>query len=179
MSKDLPKRMSVNLEQNDSDMLEELQEDLDISKSKIFRKALAFLYEINTKEIDPSSLFDQLHLLNERRHLAINKEMIQAMGEELELEEEEINNKFHKTGKFYWREYKGMGIESLEGVLKHLERHNWFRAIKKDEGKFTLELRVKEICKLFKSFLRGVFDQSPYEVRLEEIRGRILVESEG
>jgi len=175
MSKDLPKRMSVNLNEEGSAMLEELHKDFDISRSKVFRKALELLYEVNVKDIDADTIFDHLHLLNERKHLALNKEMVQAAGEELGSEKEEINDRFYEIGNFYWREYEEMGLKSIEDVLIHLENHNWFRAIKKNEGKFTLDLRVEESCNLLKCFLEGVFDQSPHEIELEKIRGKILV----
>ena len=175
MPNDSPKRMSVNLDEEESAMLEKLHRDFDISRSKVFTKALKFLYEINAKNIDSETIFDHLHLLNERKHLAINKEMIQAMGEELNSGNEAIKEKFFDIGSFYFREFREMGLKSVEEILLHLEKHNWFRTIKKDEGKFTLDLRVRKSCHLLKSFLKGVFEQSPHRVQLEDIRGKLLL----
>ena len=175
LSKDLPKRMSVSLKEEDSGKLEELQEGLGVSKSKIFRQSLDMLYKLDVREADLSTLFDYLYLLRDRRHVALNREMMGAIMEELDVEEGDITEKFYEIGKFYWREYEEMDKESLDDVLKHLENHNWFRAIKKGEGRFTLEMRVKKSCELFKSFLRGVFENSPHEVNLEEIRRKILL----
>ena len=76
-------------------------------------------------------------------------------------------------GRGYNKPYLDMErVAKVQGFANYILGHH-----QKDEGKFTLELRVKKSSKIFKSFLKGVFESSPYKVQIEEIREKILLKT--
>ena len=175
MSKDMSKRLSISIDQEDSERLERLLDSFGGSKSEIYREALKLLYELDVVGLDSSSFLDYLYLLHKRKNVSFNREIIEAMTEEMDLDQESIIKRLYDIGSFYWREYRDERYETVDDLIKILENQNWFRAIKKEEGKFTLEPVEDQLCKPFKSYLEGVFDQSPHEVQIEIARGKILL----
>ena len=172
----MSERLNISIDREDSDRLERLLESFGGSKSQIYRKALKILYELDMIGIDSASFLKHLNLLHKRKNISFNREIIEAFAEEFDLDQGSINEKIFSIGRFYWREYEDEGYDDFNDIVKLLENQNWFRAIKKEEGKFTLKPFEEKLCSPFKSYLEGVFDRSPYEVELEIVRGRILLE---
>ena len=90
MSKDMSKRLSISIDQEDSERLERLLDSFGGSKSEIYREALKLLYELDVVGLDSSSFLDYLYLLHKRKNVSFNREIIEAMTEEMDLDQESI-----------------------------------------------------------------------------------------
>ncbi len=169
-------RMSVSLNKEAIELIEKLRDKYGSSKSEVIRKALKYLDVINEKgEVSLHALWVYLDALAKGEHIILDTASWDSFFSDVEEHSEKFWERTYEIGRQHWKEYRDKGIDDVDQVLNYINHAGWYRLSKNNEDSYTLILKVKESRRFVKSFLKGVFDSSPYDVQLEEGYGKLRV----
>lgn len=173
MTQDKTQRLSVSLDEESADLVKNFQEKFDCSKAEVIRKSLKYLKIANKAENSLSQLNAYLDFLLKGEHVIVDKEHWRAFFEEIGEGSEKFWNQMKEVGKEHREGYRDKGMKDVEDILRYVEKTNWYSLNKDSDESFTLILRERASKKFVKKFLESLFDESPKDVELQDIRGKI------
>jgi len=170
------KRLTVSLDDDTIEKLEELAKKDNRSLSEIVRSAIASYYEINTKDAKPEYFEEFVDLMVGREHVAVDVGLWIAMMDELsEKAGDEFWEIVEKVGEEYGLQFREKGYKNIKEILKFFEIGNWFRVNTISDTSYNLILVGRNETKLVKKFLGGLFRILGIEVEMAEGLRKILL----
>jgi hypothetical protein len=95
-----------------------------------------------------------------------------------EIEKIEDNNfwkHMEEIGLSHAFQYKMKGLDSIDKILRYVERANWYEIKEEGEGIYTLILNDLKIKKFVKLFLEKVFEGQRINAKINEGFGKLIV----
>ncbi len=170
------KRLSISLDKKSAELIDELQEKFNSSKAEVIRKSLRYL-KVGEEAggVGLSTISAYLDFLAKGEHIIIDTEHWRILLGEIGEEKGKFWKKAKKIGKQHWEIYSDKGFKTVEEILEHVEKANWYELSKDSEKGFTLVLRVQESQEFVKVFIESLFKASPHDVDISEGYGKLRV----
>ena len=171
------KRLTVTLDEDAINKLEELAKRESRSLSEIVRSAISCYYSLSFSDFSNTEyLAEFLDLVASREHVVVDSGLWTAM---LDV----IND---AAGEDFWKIVKAVGVEyglqykessklKPKEILKHLEVENWFKVKTISENTFTVVLNMRAASKLALKFLEGLFEALGLETEMHEGLRKIII----
>ncbi len=170
-----PKRLSVSLNDESAEILQELKEDMDCSKAKVIREALKHLYAAEEFGTDLQVVETYLDFLAKGEHVIVDVEHWNSLFEEIDDGSEEFWEEVEDIGEQHWDEYYDKGLRTIPEILEYVEKTNWYKLNRNSERDYTLVINVENSKEFVKKFLKSLFRASPHEVRISEGRRKLRI----
>lgn len=169
-------RLSVLLDGDEMELIEELQSEFHSSKAEVLREGLRYLRVLKEEEkISPSELKTLLSYIEGKDHILLDIEFWRSFFTKVEEYPESFWEMVKEIGREEGKRYRDKGLRSVEDVLEYVETANWFNLAKESEGVYTLILQVEEAEEFVIRALESAFDSYPQKIRMEPNLGRVRV----
>ncbi|MFB6216268.1 MAG: hypothetical protein ABEJ72_04770 [Candidatus Aenigmatarchaeota archaeon] len=168
-------RLSVLLDSDEMDLIEELQSELHSSKAGVLREGLRYLRALKEEKIPPSELNSLLDYIEGKDHVLLDIEFWRSFFKEVEDYPENFWKTVEKIGREEGKRYRDKGLHSVEEVLEYIETANWYNLTKESEDVYTLILQVEETEDFVIKVLESIFDPYPQKIEMEPNFGRVRV----
>ncbi len=170
------KRVTVNLDSESLERLDDIQDDLRISKSEVVRRALRYFEVVREKgNLDPDELETTLDLRLRPDNLLFDIGIFQAFLEEIGDPSENLKKDIKNIGKDFYTEYCAIGLKQPIQCLKRLERTNLFRLIVNSEKRFTVIPIIPELGQFLKDFFEGYIEASDLSGEISMTRHKVRI----
>ena len=170
------KRLTVNLDSESIDRLEDIQDDLRISKSEVVRRSLQYFEVVRDKgNLDPDELETTLDLRLRPDNLLFDIGIFQAFLEEIGDPSEKLKDDINSVGKDFYTEYCAIGLKEPIQCLKRLERTNLFRLIINSDKRFTVIPIIPEMGVFLKAFFEGYIEASNLSGDISMTRHKVRI----
>lgn len=171
------KRVTVNLDSESLEILEDIQDDLRISKSEVVRRGLKYFEVVRDKgDLDAEELETTLDLRLRPDNLLFDIGIFQAFLEEIGDPSDKLKENIKSIGKDFYSEYCAIGLDQPIECLKRLERKNLFRLIISSEKRFTIIPVIPEMGKFLKVFFEGYIEASDLSGDISMTRHKVRIE---
>ncbi|MCS7121415.1 MAG: ribbon-helix-helix protein, CopG family [Archaeoglobaceae archaeon] len=169
-------RISLSLDKVTKDKLDKLVKDTGKSASQVVRELIDLGYEILTSKIDTESIKVWADYLAKGQHIILDIEHWRVIFSEIE----KVNNEgfwkqMEEIGLSHAVQYKLKGLDTVEKILRYVEKTNWYEIKVENEGIYTLILNDLKIKKFVKIFLEKVFEGQKLKVDIKEGFGKLIV----
>lgn len=176
VSKEKNKRVTVNLDPESVERLEDIESDLRVSKSEVVRRALHYHEVINEKgALSPEELETVLDLRLRPDNLLFDIGIFQAFLEEIGEPSKKLKEDIREIGGDFYRSYCSKGIGEPLECLKRLERTNLFRLVVESEKGFTIIPIIPEMGDYLKEFFEGYIETSPLSGTITRSRHKLRI----
>ncbi|OKY78152.1 MAG: RHH/copG family antitoxin [Candidatus Methanohalarchaeum thermophilum] len=178
MTKSNPRRVTIVLDDETEDLLEDLKEELDSNQSEVLRKSLNFyannrdLIEKEGKEIVKfytDMLLKGEHIILDVDHWTIFLDYLNDLPEE-----NEFWNDLSKVARNHAEQLKEK-IDSPKEYLKRIESCNFYDLQEEGNGEFTLILRSKETRRFISQLVGQTLTEMGFEIKIKENISKIRV----
>ena len=170
------KRVTVNLDSESLERLDDIQDDLRISKSEVVRRALKYFEVVRDKgNLDPDELETTLDLRLRPDNLLFDIGIFQAFLEEIGEPSDSLKEDINDIGKDFYTEYCAIGLKQPIECLKRLERTNLFRLIVNSEKRFTVIPIIPEMGEFLKVFFEGYIEASNLSGDISMTRHKVRI----
>lgn len=167
-------RITVNLDSESLERLEDIQSELRTSKSEVVRRSLNYLDVVLEKEdMSTEELETVLDLRLRPDNLLFDIGIFQAFLEEIDSPSEKLKEELRKTGAEFYHEYCAIGIAQPKNCLKRLERTNLFRMIESSEDRFTIIPIIPDMGEYLKILFEGYMGESDLDSEITMSRHKI------
>ncbi len=167
-------RVTVNLDPESLDRLENIESELRTSKSDVVRRALEYLEVIlEKKDISPDELETILDLRMRPDNLLFDIGIFQAFLQEIGEPSKELKEDLRDIGADFYLSYCEKGIAEPMKCLNRLEKTNLFRLIVESDDNFTIIPMIPEMGEYLRIFLEGYIDKSDITANIEMSRHKI------
>lgn len=174
MAKRPPIRLSISLDDETAKLIEKIQSKLGTSKAEVVRLSVGYLNVAEEKGGVPLSTVNAcLDFLAKGEHVIVDVEHWHSLFKEIGNGSENFWKEVREVGKNHWKEYHDKGLRNVRDVLDYVEKTNWYTMNVDSEHDFTLILRVPSSKRFVRTFFEGLFDASPYQVKISESYGKI------
>lgn len=169
-------RLSISLDKTSKEKLDKIVKETGKNTSQIIRDLIDFGYEMLITGVDLESLRTWVDYLAKRQHMILDVEHWRVIFSEVE----KINNtdfwgQMEEIGLSHAVQYKLKGLDTVEKILKYVERANWFEVKIEKEGVYTLILNDPKIKRFVKTFLENVFRGQRIKAEISEGFGKLIV----
>ncbi len=178
MSSDKKKneRLTVNLDPESMERLDDLQSELRTSKSEVVRRALKYQEVVLEKEdLSPDELETILDLRLRPDNLLFDIGIFQAFLEEIGEPSEDLKEELREIGRQFYSNYCAIGIAEPIKCLKRLERTNLYRLIVDSENNYTIVPIIPELGEYLKIFFKGYLNASDLSVNVIMDRHKVRI----
>ncbi|MEF8832575.1 MAG: ribbon-helix-helix protein, CopG family [Candidatus Thermoplasmatota archaeon] len=167
-------RVTVNLDPESLDRLEDIESELRTSKSEVVRRALGYLEVVLDKEnLSPEELETILDLRMRPDNLLFDIGIFQAFLQEIGEPSEKLKEELKKIGGEFYLSYCKKGIAEPMKCLNRLEKTNLFRLIVESEDNFTIIPMIPDMAEYLKIFLEGYIENSNISADIEMNKHKI------
>ncbi len=169
-------RLSISIDENSKRKLDSLKRQ-NISTSECIRHLIDIGYTLfKESEVDYETLSIWVKLLAKREHVIMDMEYLRLIFSELErIQKEDFWKKIREIAASHAIEFKVRGFNSVEDILKFMEKSNWFEFKKISEGVFSLipiDFATKNFIKV--SF-EEIFSKLSLPVKIKEGFGKLMI----
>ncbi len=174
--KEKNERVTVNLDPESLEKLDELQSDLRTSRSEVVRRSLQY-YDVvhRMQDLSPEELETILDLRLRPDNLLFDIGIFQAFLEEIGEPSEELKKQLREVGADFYEEYCAIGIAEPLECLKRLERTNLFRYIVDSDKVFTIIPMIRGMKEYLKIFFEGYMEASDLDAEVDVSRHKIRI----
>lgn len=172
-----PKRITVALDEEALDLLDEMDEEEDISKSELVRRAIRFYYgSKRLRKYGTEKLDSYLDLLSEGEHIVLDIDHWLLLLDVLESssKKEEFWEKSKKVADSH-ADQLASEVKTLEDLLERLSTCNFFRLNKASEKEYTLLINSEKSKKFVQRLLKDFCNSMGFEVEIQEDIGKLRV----
>ncbi len=172
-------RLSISMDSETKAKLEEIRRRKGKSISETIRDIIDFSYEIMKLDVDSEALTAWIDYLAKRQHMILDIEHWRVIFSEIEkIDNKEFWKQMEEIGLSHAMQYKMKGLDTVEKILRYVEKANWYEIKDEGGGVFTLILNDLKIKKFVKVFLEKVFEGQGLEVEIKEGFGKLIVVDE-
>lgn len=171
------KRVTVTLDDEAINKLEELANRDSRSWSEVVRSALSSYYNLSFSDFSDIEHLDEfLDLVASREHVIIDSGLWTAMLDVInDAADETFWEIVKKVGIEYGMQCRERGISNTKEILKRLEVENWFKVKTISENTFTIVLNMRSVSKLALKFLEGLFEALGLDTEVHEGLRKIII----
>jgi len=169
-------RLSISMDPETKEKLEEIRRRKGKSVSETIRDLINFGYEVMRSDIDIESLTAWIDYLAKRQHMILDIEHWRVIFSEIEkIENEEFWRQMEEIGLSHAIQYKMKGLDTVEKILRYVEKANWYEIKDEGNGIYTLILNDFKIKKFVRVFLEKVFEGQGLKAEIREGFGKLIV----
>ncbi len=170
-------RITVNLDPESLERLDDLESELRTSKSEVIRRALEYHDIILDKEdLTPEELETILDLRLRPDNLLFDIGIFQAFLEEIGEPSDKLREEIKRIGGNFYQDYCAIGISEPIKCLERLERTNLYRLIVESDTKFTIIPMIPEMGVYLKIFFEGYLEPSDLSAEVTISRNKIRID---
>lgn len=172
-------RITVSLDEDAKNSLEELTDRTDESRSELVRKAIAF-YAANFDSAmasDSDHLQTYYEMLSTGEHVLLDIDLLHALLNQVDDPEErhsDFLDMIDQVAQYHAQEYAER-FDSLEDVLDWLSLCGFLTVRRSDEGSFHVVFPSESLRWFMIRFIRGSVVDLPFEVKIEESVSKVLL----
>ena len=172
-------RLSISMDSETKSKLDEIKRRKGKSVSETIRDVINLSYEILKLDVDIESLTAWVDYLAKRQHMILDIEHWRVIFSELErIDNEDFWKKMEEIGLSHAIQYRMKGLNTVEGILKYVEKANWYEIKDEGSGVYTLILNDLKIKKFVRVFLEKVFEGQGLKADIKEGFGKLIVTDE-
>jgi hypothetical protein len=169
-------RLSISVDNVTKKKLDEMKRKKNKSSSEIVRELINFGYELMKTDVDTESIQIWIDYLAKRQHMILDIEHWRVIFSEIEkIEDNNFWKHMEEIGLSHAFQYKMKGLDSIDKILRYVERANWYEIKEEGEGIYTLILNDLKIKKFVKLFLEKVFEGQRINAKINEGFGKLIV----
>jgi len=172
-------RVTVSLNEEIKDTLENLTDRAGESQSQLIREAIAF-YAANFDSAhasDSDHLQTYYEMLSTGEHVLLDVDVLHALLSQA-MDPEDRNDEFlgmlDRVAQYHAREYAER-FDSLEDVLDWLSLCGFLTVRRAEKGRFHVVFPSESVRWLIIRFIRGSVADLPFEVEIEESVSKVLL----
>lgn len=168
-------RLTVNLDSETSEELEELANSQGHSKSQVVRDALTHYHDLKHEwqQVDEDRLKWFVRLLGGREHRIYDMDHIDSLLAEVD-SIDRLKTEWYELGKDHGVEWSGQ-FPSLERKLQVLEYCNWYTITSVDDDQYHLVFSNDRKAALVGEFLRGECEELGFPIDVNQIDRKLIV----
>lgn len=172
-------RVSISLDKVAKEKLEKLARSSGKNVSQVVRELIDLGYEIFILGVDANTIKVWIDYLAKRQHMILDIEHWRVIFSEIEkIDSDDFWKHMEEIGLSHAVQYKLKGLDTVEKILKYVERANWYEIKPEGTGVYTLILNDLKIKKFVKVFLEKVFEGQRLKVEIKEGFGKLIVVSQ-
>ncbi len=172
----MTERLSVSLDTKSKKKLEELKKMTGKSTSEVIRELINLGYDVYKLGVDSQSLEAWIDYLAKRQHMILDIEHWRVIFNEIEdSEDSEFWRQMEEIGLSHALQYKMKGLDTVEKILRYVEKANWYEIKDERDGVYTLILNDLKIKRFVKTFLEKVFEGQNLKAEIKEGFGKLIV----
>lgn len=180
-------RVTIALDDNTFELLKELKEESSNSQSEILRRSIRFYHEFK-KVIGPDKnntmqrMLTYMDLLSHGEHVILDVDHYLSF---LKFIEESPNRENFWTvnksiGKAHAEEFsQHFNFPTIENIIERLEICNFFKIVKDSPNRYTLLLGSDIQKNFIKSFLKEIFQEMGFDVKIKESLSKLKINLNG
>lgn len=169
-------RLSISLDKTTKEKLERIVKHSGKSVSQVIRELIDLGYELGIVGVDVETLRAWVDYLAKRQHMILDVEHWRVIFSEIEkINSEEFWDQMVEIGLSHAVQYKLKGLDTVEKILKYVEKANWFEIKVERDGVYTLILNDLKIKRFVKTFLENVFKGQRLKAEISEGFGKLIV----
>jgi hypothetical protein len=169
-------RLSVSIDVLTKKKLDELKERKGKNVSEIIRDLINLGYELMKADADLDALRAWIDYLAKRQHMILDIEHWRVIFSEIEkIDNSEFWKQMEEIGLSHAFQYKMKGLDSVEKIIKYVEKANWYEIKDEGNGVYTLILNDLKIKKFVRVFLEKVFEGQGLNAEIKEGFGKLIV----
>lgn len=172
-------RVTVSLDEDAKNTLEELTDRTDESRSELIRKAIAF-YAANFKSANASDsdhLQTYYEMLSTGEHVLLDIDLLHVLLKQVddpEDRDDDFLEMIDQVAQYHAQEYAER-FDSLEDVLDWLSLCGFLTVRLSDEGSFHVVFPSESLRWFMIRFIRGSVVDLPFKVDIEESVSKVLL----
>lgn len=169
-------RLTVNLDSESHDTLEELAQGEGMSKSQIVRNAIEY-YELIHREwqnVDTESFKWYAKLLGSKEHRIFDIDHTEALMSAIGSPSEDLLFEWKQIGHKHGVEWAGQ-FDSVEEKLRVLEYCNWYSVTTIADNQYALTTQSESEASLVSSFLKGECEELDFDIDIRQLDQKIIV----
>ncbi|WP_236609713.1 ribbon-helix-helix protein, CopG family [Archaeoglobus sulfaticallidus] len=169
-------RLSISIDSETREKLDILCKKKEKSKSELIRDLIDFGYELAKSEVDMETIKVWIDYLAKRQHMILDIEHWRVIFSEIEkIEDHNFWGHMEEIGLSHSFQYKMKGLDSIEKILRYVEKANWYEIKEERDGVYTLILNDPKIKRFVKVFLEKVFEGQGIKARINEGFGKLII----
>ncbi|AAB90877.1 ribbon-helix-helix protein, CopG family [Archaeoglobus fulgidus] len=172
----MAERLSVSLDDKSKEKLEKMRKMTGKSTSELIRDLIDLGYDIYQLGVDTDSLEAWVDYLAKRQHMILDIEHWRVIFNEIEgVNNSEFWRQMEEIGLSHAVQYKMKGLDTVEKILRYVEKANWYEIKDEGNGVYTLILNDLKIKRFVKTFLEKVFEGQNLKAEIKEGFGKLIV----
>ncbi len=169
-------RLSISIDDESKEKLERLKDKTRKGTSELIRDLIDLGYEIYQSGVDTESLKAWIDYLAKRQHMILDIEHWRVIFNELErVDSNDFWKQMEEIGLSHALQYKMKGLDTVEKILRYVEKANWYEIKEEKRGIYTLILNDLKIKRFVKVFLEKVFEGQEIRAEVKEGFGKLIV----
>lgn len=172
-------RVTVSLDEETKETLQELTDRTGESQSQLIREALGF-YAANFDSAhasDSDHLQTYYEMLSTGEHVLLDIDLLHALLNQFDdpaERDEEVLELIDQVAQYHAQEYAER-FDSLEGVLDWLALCGFLTVRQAEKGSFHVVFPSESVRWLMIRFIRGSIADLPFEIEIEESLSKVLM----
>jgi len=172
-------RVTVSLDEETKETLEDLTDRTGESQSQLIREAIAF-YAANFDSAhasDSDHLQTYYEMLSTGEHVLLDIDLLHALLSQFSdpaQREEEVLEMIDQVAQYHAQEYAER-FDSLEDVLEWLSLCGFLTVRRDEKGSFHVVFPSESVRWLMIRFIRGSIADLPFEIEIEESVSKVLL----
>jgi Arc/MetJ-type ribon-helix-helix transcriptional regulator len=168
-------RLTINLDSETDERLEQLVASGGESKSQVVREALRHYYRLQEEwsQTDEEELLWYVRLLSGTEHRILDVDHIDTLLAEVD-SVETLQSEWHQIGRKHGIEWQRQ-FDSLEKKLRVLEYCNWYTITTIDEDQYALTFQSEMEAALLGPFIEGECEELGIDIDMRTIGRKLVV----
>lgn len=173
-------RLSISLDMESIDIINEFLPKYKGSKAHLIRRALETLkaHEKMQNKVPISTIETYVDYLASMEHIIVDIAHWKSIFTEIDQGSDKFWKEVYDIGAQHYKEYYDKGIKNIQKILEYVEKTNWYKLNTDSETSFTLILTVSEAGKFIATFFEGFFSRCPHNVEIREDYKKIRIRVE-
>lgn len=174
-------RLTISLDDDLAQALDQLQEHGGDSKANLIRRALRAHVRRQRKGERPTEVDLRIwtDLLANREHVILDIAHVRLLFEHAKGAPQEFWDEMYQIGLEHGQQYRDKGLGNVSDVLAVIESANWFHVAPEGDRSWALILIEPSAMPFLRTFLSGLFSQYPGGVEIVEERTKLRVRITG
>ncbi len=169
-------RLSVSLDSEAKRKLEELRRKKGKNISELIRELIDLGHEVMKSDADIGSIRAWVDYLAKGQHMILDIEHWRVIFSEIEkVDNKEFWKQMEEIGLSHAIQYKVKGLDTVEKILKYVEKANWYEIKDEGNGVYTLILNDLKIKRFVRVFLENVFRGQGINAEIKEGFGKLII----
>ncbi|ADC64575.1 CopG domain protein DNA-binding domain protein [Ferroglobus placidus DSM 10642] len=170
-------RISISINEDSKRKLESLRRKSNVSTSECIRHLIELGYSLfRESDVDQETLTAWVEMLSKREHVILDTDYLKVIFSEIEkIKDERFWKEVRKVAASHAVEFLVRGLNSVEDVLKLMEKTNWFEVKKISEKTYSLILIDSSTKEFIKISLEVIFQKMRFPVKIEEGYGKLVI----